>query len=35
VGCIGAIAANEMRQAVAAVAEALAEMGIPNGQPAA
>ena len=28
VGCIGAIGAQEMRQAVAAVAEALAEMGI-------
>jgi 2-aminoethylphosphonate-pyruvate transaminase len=34
VGCIGAIGANEMRQAVAAVADTLAEMGIPNGQPA-
>ena len=35
VGCIGAIGANEMRQAVAAVADTLQEMGIPNGQPAA
>ena len=34
VGCIGAIGANEMRQAVAAVADTLAELGIPNGQPA-
>ena len=34
VGCIGAIGANEMRQAVAAVADALAEMGIPSGQSA-
>ena len=34
VGCIGAIGSNEMRQAVAAVAETLAEMGIPNGAPA-
>jgi 2-aminoethylphosphonate-pyruvate transaminase len=29
VGCIGAIGRNEMRQAVAAAAEALHEMGIP------
>ena len=35
VGCIGAIGANEMRQAVAAVADTLAEMGIPSGRPAA
>ncbi len=35
IGCIGAIGANEMRQAVAAVADALAEMGIASGQPAA
>ncbi len=35
VGCIGAIGANEMRQAVAAVADTLREMGIPNGRPAA
>jgi 2-aminoethylphosphonate-pyruvate transaminase len=34
VGCIGAIGANEMRQAVAAVADTLREMGIPSGQPA-
>jgi 2-aminoethylphosphonate-pyruvate transaminase len=34
VGCIGAIGPNEMRQAVNAVAEALAEMGIPSGAPA-
>ena len=34
VGCIGAIGANEMRQAVAAVAETLTEMGIPDGAPA-
>ncbi len=34
VGCIGAIGPNEMRQAVNAVAEALAAMGIPNGAPA-
>jgi 2-aminoethylphosphonate-pyruvate transaminase len=31
VGCIGAIGRNEVRQAVAAVADALHEMGIPNG----
>ena len=31
VGCIGAIGANEMRQAVNAVAETLQEMGIPAG----
>ena len=30
VGCIGAIGANEMRQAVAATGEALREMGIPT-----
>jgi 2-aminoethylphosphonate-pyruvate transaminase len=35
VGCIGAIGANEMRQAVAAVADTLAEMGIPSGRPTA
>jgi len=35
VGCIGAIGSNEMRQAVAAVADTLAEMGIPSGRPAA
>ena len=34
IGCIGAIGANEMRQAVAAVAETLTEMGIPDGAPA-
>jgi 2-aminoethylphosphonate-pyruvate transaminase len=34
VGCIGAIGRNEMRQAVNAVAEALHEMGIPDGTPA-
>jgi 2-aminoethylphosphonate-pyruvate transaminase len=34
VGCIGAIGANEMRQAVAAVADTLREMGIPAGKPA-
>ena len=34
VGCIGAIGANEMRQAVAAVADTLREMGISSGQPA-
>ena len=34
VGCIGAIGANEMRQAVAAVADTLREMGIPDGRPA-
>ncbi len=34
VGCIGAIGRNEMSQAVAAVADALREMGIPNGAPA-
>ena len=32
VGCIGAIGANEMRQAVAAVAEALREMGLAGGR---
>jgi len=35
VGCIGAIGPNEMRQAVNAVRETLAEMGIPDGTPAA
>ncbi len=34
VGCIGAIGRNEMRQAVDAVADALREMGIPDGSPA-
>lgn len=34
VGCIGAIGPNEMRQAVDAVADTLAEMGIENGAPA-
>jgi 2-aminoethylphosphonate-pyruvate transaminase len=34
VGCIGAIGRNEMRQAVAAVADTLREMGIPDGTPA-
>ncbi|MCG3189401.1 MAG: 2-aminoethylphosphonate--pyruvate transaminase [Burkholderiaceae bacterium] len=34
VGCIGAIGRNEMTQAVAAVADTLREMGIPNGAPA-
>jgi 2-aminoethylphosphonate-pyruvate transaminase len=34
VGCIGAIGRNEMRQAVNAVAETLAEMGIADGTPA-
>jgi 2-aminoethylphosphonate-pyruvate transaminase len=34
VGCIGAIGRNEMREAVNAVADALREMGIPNGAPA-
>jgi 2-aminoethylphosphonate-pyruvate transaminase len=34
VGCIGAIGPNEMRQAVEAVADTLAEMGIANGAPA-
>jgi 2-aminoethylphosphonate-pyruvate transaminase len=33
VGCIGAIGANEIRQAVQATAEALAEMGIPLPAP--
>ena len=33
VGCIGAIGPNEMRQAVAAVADTLAEMGIASGAP--
>ena len=32
VGCIGAIGANEMRQAVAAVGDALREMGIADGR---
>jgi 2-aminoethylphosphonate-pyruvate transaminase len=34
VGCIGAIGRNEMKQAVAAVADVLREMGIPSGAPA-
>jgi 2-aminoethylphosphonate-pyruvate transaminase len=34
VGCIGAIGPHEMRQAVSAVRETLAEMGIPDGTPA-
>jgi len=34
VGCIGAIGANEMRQAVDAVADTLADMGIASGEPA-
>ncbi len=34
VGCIGAIGPNEMRQAVAAVAETLAELGIEDASPA-
>ena len=34
VGCIGAIGVHEMRQAVAAVADALRELGIPDGSPA-
>ena len=34
VGCIGAIGSNEMRQAVAAVADALREMGIADAAPA-
>ena len=34
VGCIGAIGRNEMRQAVAAVADTLREMGIASGAPA-
>lgn len=34
VGCIGAIGPNEMRQAVAAVADTLREMGIASGAPA-
>jgi 2-aminoethylphosphonate-pyruvate transaminase len=34
VGCIGAIGANEMRQAVDAVADTLAAMGISSGEPA-
>ncbi|MEI8268201.1 MAG: 2-aminoethylphosphonate--pyruvate transaminase, partial [Betaproteobacteria bacterium] len=33
VGCIGAIGPHEMRQAVNAVRETLAEMGIPDGTP--
>ncbi len=33
VGCIGAIGRNEMQQAVNAVADALKQMGIPNGNP--
>ena len=35
VGCIGAIGPEEMTRMVAAVAEALREMGIPSGEPAA
>jgi 2-aminoethylphosphonate-pyruvate transaminase len=35
IGCIGAIGRREMRQAVDAVAQAMAEMGIPSGAPAA
>ena len=31
VGCIGAIGRNEMRQAVAAVADVMREMGIASG----
>ncbi len=34
VGCIGAIGSNEMKQAVAAVADTLHELGIPSGAPA-
>lgn len=34
VGCIGAIGPNEMRQAVAAVADTLKDLGIPSGAPA-
>ena len=34
VGCIGAIGAVEMKQAVAAVADTLQELGIPSGAPA-
>ena len=34
VGCIGAIGSNEMRQAVAAVADTLRDMGIGSGAPA-
>ena len=34
VGCIGAIGRNEMRQAVAAVADAMRDMGIATGAPA-
>jgi 2-aminoethylphosphonate-pyruvate transaminase len=34
VGCIGAIGPNEMRQAVDAVADTLAEMSIASGVPA-
>ena len=33
IGCIGAIGPNEMRQAVAAVAEAMSELGIGSGAP--
>ena len=33
VGCIGAIGSNEMKQVVAAVADVLREMGIPDGRP--
>lgn len=35
IGCIGAIGRREMRQAVDAVAQAMAEIGIPSGAPAA
>ncbi|CAD5373458.1 2-aminoethylphosphonate--pyruvate transaminase 2 [Rubrivivax sp. A210] len=35
VGCIGAIGRNQMREAVAAVADAMREMGIASGKPAA
>jgi 2-aminoethylphosphonate-pyruvate transaminase len=34
VGCIGAIGANEMRQAAQAIADTLRVMGIPDGRPA-
>jgi 2-aminoethylphosphonate-pyruvate transaminase len=33
VGCIGAIGRNEMKQAVAAVADAMKELGIESGVP--
>jgi len=35
VGCIGAIGPSEMKEAVAAVAGAMQELGIPDGRPAA